>query len=80
MQISKIRNEKGEIITYTAEIQSIIRDYYKYNLLRQELQTKIATGTRQVIEPPESVQLRNGDTHALSRVALFSNRQLFFFF
>ena len=29
MQISKIRNEKGEITTDTAEIQRIIRDYYK---------------------------------------------------
>ena len=28
-QISKIRNEKGEVKTDTAEIQSIIRDYYK---------------------------------------------------
>ena len=28
-QINKIRNEKGEITTGTAEIQSIIRDYYK---------------------------------------------------
>ena len=29
MQINKIRNEKGEITTDTAEIQSIMRDYYK---------------------------------------------------
>ena len=29
MQINKIRNEKGEITTDTAEIQKIIRDYYK---------------------------------------------------
>ena len=29
MQINKIRNEKGEIITDIAEIQKIIRDYYK---------------------------------------------------
>ena len=29
MQISKIRNEKGEITTDTAEIQRIVRDYYK---------------------------------------------------
>ena len=28
-QINKIRNEKGEVTTGTAEIQSIIRDYYK---------------------------------------------------
>ena len=28
-QINKIRNEKGEITTDTAEIQSILRDYYK---------------------------------------------------
>ena len=28
-QINKIRNEKGDITTDTAEIQSIIRDYYK---------------------------------------------------
>ena len=28
-QINKIRNAKGEITTDTAEIQSIIRDYYK---------------------------------------------------
>ena len=28
-QINKIRNEKGEVITDTAEIQRIIRDYYK---------------------------------------------------
>ena len=28
-QINKIRNEKGEVTTDTAEIQSIIRDYYK---------------------------------------------------
>ena len=29
MQINKIRNEKGEITTDTAEIQRIIKDYYK---------------------------------------------------
>ena len=27
--INRIRNEKGEIITDTAEIQRIMRDYYK---------------------------------------------------
>ena len=27
-QINKIRNEKGEVTTDTAEIQSILRDYY----------------------------------------------------
>jgi hypothetical protein len=29
MQISKIRNAKGEIITNTMEIQEIIRDYFE---------------------------------------------------
>ena len=29
MQINKIRNEKGEITTDTAETQRIIKDYYK---------------------------------------------------
>ena len=28
-QINRIRNEKGEVTTETAEIQSIMRDYYK---------------------------------------------------
>ena len=28
-QIKKIRNEKGEVTTDNAEIQSIIRDYYE---------------------------------------------------
>ena len=28
-QINKIRNEKGEVTTDTAEMQSIMRDYYK---------------------------------------------------
>ena len=28
-QINKIKNEKGEVTTETAEIQSIVRDYYK---------------------------------------------------
>ena len=28
-QINKIRNEKGEVTTNTAEIQRIIRDYYE---------------------------------------------------
>ena len=28
-QINKIKNERGEITTYTAEIQTIIREYYK---------------------------------------------------
>ena len=28
-QINKIRNEEGEVTTDTAEIQSILRDYYK---------------------------------------------------
>ena len=28
-QINKIRNEKGEVTTDTAEIQSILRDHYK---------------------------------------------------
>ena len=29
MQINRIRNEKGEVTTDTAEIQRIVRDYYK---------------------------------------------------
>ena len=29
MQVNKIRSEKGEITTDTAEIQRIIRDYYQ---------------------------------------------------
>ena len=29
IQINKIRNEKGEVTTDTAEIQKIMRDYYK---------------------------------------------------
>ena len=28
-QVNKIRNEKAEVTTDTAEIQSILRDYYK---------------------------------------------------
>ena len=28
-QINNIRNEKGEVTTDTAEIQNILRDYYK---------------------------------------------------
>ena len=28
-QIKRIRNEKGEVTTDTAEIQTIMRDYYK---------------------------------------------------
>ena len=28
-QINRIRNEKGEVTTDTAEIQRILRDYYK---------------------------------------------------
>ena len=28
-EINKIRNEKGEVTTDTAEIQRIMRDYYK---------------------------------------------------
>ena len=28
-QINRIRNEKGEVATDTAEIQRIMRDYYK---------------------------------------------------
>ena len=32
-QISKIRNEKGEVTTDNAEIQRIIRDYYEQLLL-----------------------------------------------
>ena len=28
-QINKIRNEKGEVTTDTAQIQRIMRDYYK---------------------------------------------------
>ena len=28
-QINRIRNEKGEVTTDTAEIQTIVRDYYK---------------------------------------------------
>jgi hypothetical protein len=28
-QISKIRNGKGEITTYTIEIQEIVRDYFE---------------------------------------------------
>ena len=31
-QINRIRNEKGEVTTDTAEIQSILRDYYKQML------------------------------------------------
>ena len=29
IQVSRIRNEKGEVTTDTAEIQRIMRDYYK---------------------------------------------------
>ena len=29
-QINKVRNEKGEVTTDNAEIQTIIRDYYEY--------------------------------------------------
>ena len=28
-QINKIRNEKGQVTTYNAEIQRIMRDYYE---------------------------------------------------
>ena len=39
-QINKIRNEKGEIITSTTEIQRTIRNYYKqlysYKMDKQE--------------------------------------------
>ena len=28
-QLKRIRNEKGEVITNTAEMQRIMRDYYK---------------------------------------------------
>ena len=31
-QINKIRNEKGEVTTDTAELQSILRDYYKQHM------------------------------------------------
>ena len=31
-QINKIRNEKGEVTTDNAEIQSIIRDYYEQHI------------------------------------------------
>ena len=37
-QINKIRNEKGEVITDTAEIQSILRDNYK-QLYAKEMDT-----------------------------------------
>jgi hypothetical protein len=36
-QINKIRNEKGEIITTTKEIQGIIRDYFE-NLYSNKLE------------------------------------------
>jgi hypothetical protein len=36
-QISKIRNEKGEITTTTKEIQGIIRDYFE-NLYANKLE------------------------------------------
>jgi hypothetical protein len=36
-QISKIRNEKGDITTNTMEIQGIIRDYFK-NLYSNKLE------------------------------------------
>ena len=29
IQMNRIRNEKGEVTTDTAEIQTIMRDYYK---------------------------------------------------
>ena len=32
-QISRIRNEKGEVTNNTAEIQRIMRDYYKHYML-----------------------------------------------
>jgi hypothetical protein len=37
-QISKIRNEKGELTINTKEIQGIIRDYYE-NLYSNKLET-----------------------------------------
>jgi hypothetical protein len=36
-QISKIRNEKGEITTYTKEVQEIIKDYFE-NLYSNKLE------------------------------------------
>ena len=46
-QINRIRNEKGEVTTDTAEIQRIMRDYYKqpyankmYNLEEMEILRK----------------------------------------
>jgi hypothetical protein len=39
-QISKIRNEKGEITTNTEEIQGVIRDYFE-NLYSSKLEVKI---------------------------------------
>ena len=38
-QINKIRNEKGEVTIDTAEIQRIIRDYYK-QLYANEMETQ----------------------------------------
>ena len=34
-QINKIRNDKGELTTDTAEIQSILRDYYKQHYAKK---------------------------------------------
>ena len=36
-QINKIKNEKGEILTDTAEIQKIIREYYEQIFICQKI-------------------------------------------
>ena len=37
-EINRIRNEKGEVTTDTAEIQRIIRDYYKQQYAKKTRQ------------------------------------------
>ena len=44
-QINKIRNERGEIITDTKEIQRVVRKYYE-RLVKLKQQTKISQQTK----------------------------------
>jgi hypothetical protein len=63
-QISKSRNEKGEITTNTTEIQGIIRDYFE-NLYSNKLEN--LEEMNKILDSYDHPKLNQEDTNHLNR-------------
>jgi hypothetical protein len=64
IQISKIRNEKGEMVTYIKEIQGIVRDYFE-NLYFNKLEN--LEEMDKFLDTDDPPKLNQEDTSHLNR-------------